>query len=469
MRARQRPRALALALVLAAAAHAAEDTAQPGAPPSAAAPPPAAPGGSYAAERLSLNFQDVEVRSVLQLIADFIGANLVTSDSVSGTMTIRLDDVPWDQALELILRTEGLARREYGNVLLIGPADELAAQEKQELQNRQEMSELAPLVTEFVRVRYASAGQVAALLGGGAASVLSERGAALVDERTNTVILTDTAERLAGFRTALAHLDIPVRQVLIEARIVNVNTDISEELGIRWGGAAKRTLRDGRTLRYGGRGAAAAGGEDGAPADDAVVNLGLASPGATRIGVALAGADRLLDVELSALASEGRARIVARPQVITTDKQSATIESGVEIPFQEATSSGATSTSFKEAVLQLDVTPQITPDERVIMNLEVKQDTVGTLYDGVPSINTTKIITQVLIDHGETVVLGGITRTDRNASVSKTPFFGDLPFLGRLFRRSLERDGKQELLVFVTPWILEDAAAQAARPAPPAS
>ena len=417
---------------------------------------PQAAEGTYGGERLSLNFQEVEVRSVLQLIADFIGANLITSDSVTGTMTLRLEDVPWDQALDLILRTEGLSKREYGNVLLIGPADELASQERTELEHLRELSELAPLTTEYIRVRYANAAQMVALLGSGAGSVLSERGAALVDERTNTVVLTDTAERLAGFRAALAKLDIPVRQVLIEGRIVNVNRDYSERLGVRWGGVGRDVLTDGSELQYGGGSAASAQTGEGREGDSWVVDLTDSAPGATRVQVGLAAVDYHLDLELSALASEGHAEIIARPQVVTTDKQQATIESGVEIPYQEASSSGATSTSFKEAVMQLEVIPHVTPNERIIMDLVVKQDTVGTLYNGVPSINTTKIITQVFIGNGETVVLGGITRSDRNASITKTPFFGDLPFLGRLFRRSIERDDEHELLIFITPTIVDE-------------
>ena len=416
---------------------------------------PQAAEGSYGGERLSLNFQEVEVRSVLQLIADFIGANLITSDSVTGTMTLRLEDVPWDQALDLILRTEGLSKREYGNVLLIGPADELASQERTELEHLRELSELAPLTTEYIRVRYANAAQMVALLGSGAGSVLSERGAALVDERTNTVVLTDTAERLDGFRAALAKLDIPVRQVLIEGRIVNVNRDFSERLGVRWGGVGRDVLTDGSELQYGG-GTASGQAAEGREGENWVVDLTDASPGTTGVQVGLAAVDYHLDLELSALASEGHAEIIARPQVVTTDKQQATIESGVEIPYQEASSSGATSTSFKEAVMQLEVIPHVTPNERIIMDLVVKQDTVGTLYNGVPSINTTKIITQVFIGNGETVVLGGITRSDRNASITKTPFFGDLPFLGRLFRRSIERDGEHELLIFITPTIVDE-------------
>ena len=394
------------------------------------------------------------MRSVLQLIADFIGANLITSDSVTGTMTLRLEDVPWDQALDLILRTEGLSKREYGNVLLIGPADELASQERTELENLRELSELAPLTTEYVRVRYANAAQMVALLGSGAGSVLSERGAALVDERTNTVVLTDTVERLAGFRAALANLDIPVRQVAIEGRIVNVNRDHSERLGIRWGGVGRDVLDDGSELQYGGAGAVTGSAGEGGESGNWVVGLADTLPSATRVRVGLTAVDYRLDLELSALASEGHAEIIARPQVVTTDKQQATIESGVEIPYQEASSSGATSTSFKEAVMQLEVVPHVTPNERIIMDLVVKQDTVGTLYNGVPSINTTKIITQVFVGNGETVVLGGITRTDRNASITKTPFFGDLPFLGRLFRRSIERDDQHEMLIFITPTVL---------------
>ncbi len=428
----------------------------------------------YKGEKLSLNFQDIEVRSVLQLIADFTGLNLVASDTVSGRITLRLKNVPSDQALELILKTKGLDKRQEGNVLLVAPAAEIAAREKLELENKRQIAELAPLRTEFIRVRYASARELFDLFEkksdseAGGESVLSSRGSVIVDERTNSIILTDTAEKLENFRRILAQLDVPVRQVLIEARIVSANANFSESLGIRWGGAATESVRDSTAVAGGGlepvddlADTNAAGGTrpDVTFPDALVVDLGVQDQGATRFALGFVGPGYLIDAELSALASEGEAEVVARPKVITADKQAATIQSGVEIPFQEASSSGATSTSFKEAVLSLEVTPQITPDDHIIMDLQVNQDSVGQIFQGVPSINTNEITTQVLVENGQTVVLGGIFQTSTSHEVSKTPFLGDLPYVGRVFRRTIERDDRQELLVFITPRIVEDVLA----------
>ena len=423
----------------------------------------------FVGEKLSLNFQDIEVRSVLQLIADFTDLNLVASDTVAGRITLRLKNVPWDQALDLILKTKGLDKRQVGNVLLVAPAAEIAAREKLQLENQKQISELAPLRTEFLQIRYASATELVALFTGDAGgTMLSDRGSVIVDERTNSVILTDTAANLEEFRRVIAQLDIPVRQVLIEARIVNANTNFSEQLGIRWGGGAVKS-NGASALKYGGsletltelQDVVVGGAGEITSPGDLVVDLGVQGAGTTSIGIGLAnGTDYIIDLELSALAADGHAEIVARPKVITADKQAATIESGVEIPFQEATSSGATSTSFKEAVLKLDVTPQITPDERIIMDLTVNQDTVGQVFNGIPSINTTQITTQVLVDNGQTVVLGGIFQTDKNVSTTKTPFLGDLPYVGTLFRRRVERDDKQELLIFITPRIIHDTLSQ---------
>ena len=421
----------------------------------------------YTGEKLSLNFQDIEVRSVLQLIADFTDLNLVASDTVSGRITLRLKNVPWDQALELILKTKGLDKRQVGNVLLVAPAAEIAAREKLELENQKQIAELAPLRTEFIQIRYASANELFELFnnaaGEGEQSMLSDRGSVIVDERTNAIILTDTANKLEEFRRVIAQLDVPVRQVLIEARIVTANANFSQQLGIRWGGGGL-DRRGNTTLKVGGSLDTLAELQDGIlnpPAvvsfpEDLVVDLGVSGAGASSFGIGITGNDYLLDLELSALSSDGHAEVVARPKVITADKSSATIESGVEIPYQESTSSGATSTSFKDAVLSLEVTPQITPDDRIIMELNVKQDTVGQVFNGVPSINTNQIETQVLVDNGQTVVLGGIFQTDKNISTTKTPFLGDLPYVGRLFRRDIERDDKQELLIFITPRIIQD-------------
>ena len=425
----------------------------------------------YSGEKLSLNFQDIEVRSVLQLIADFTDLNLVASDTVSGRITLRLKNVPWDQALELILKTKGLDQRQVGNVLLVAPAAEIAAREKLELENQKQISELAPLRTEFIQIRYASATELFDLFSNAAGSsgeqsMLSERGSVIVDERTNAIILTDTADRLEEFRRVIAQLDVPVRQVLIEARIVTAQTNFSEELGIRWGGGAIER-NSGRTpeMKFGGsretlgelQNIIVDGTGEVTSPGDLVVDLGVTGPGASSFAIGITGTDYLLDLELSALAADGHAEVVARPKVITADKSAAIIESGVEIPYQEASSSGATSTSFKDAVLSLEVTPQITPDDRIIMELNVKQDTVGQIFNGVPSINTNEIETEVLVDNGATLVLGGIFQTDKNVSTTKTPFFGDLPYIGRLFRRDIERDDKQELLIFITPRIVHDA------------
>lgn len=423
----------------------------------------------YSGEKLSLNFQDIEVRSVLQLIADFTDLNLVASDTVSGRITLRLKNVPWDQALELILKTKGLDQRQVGNVLLVAPAAEIAAREKLELENQKQISELAPLQTEFIQVRYASATQLFELFNNAAGneqSVLSERGSVIVDERTNAIILTDTADRLQEFRKVINQLDIPVRQVLIEARIVTASDDFSEDLGIRWGFADLKQESSTRFRRAGGslttlqdlQDVIANGGTgDITYPEQMVVDLGVAKEGATSFGVGLTGAGYLLDLELSALAADGHAEVVARPKVITADKNPALIESGTEIPYQEATSSGATSTSFKDATLALEVTPQITPDDRIIMELNVKQDTVGAVFNGVPSIDTNQIETQVLVDNGQTIVLGGIFTTDKQYSTTKTPFLGDLPYAGRLFRRTEERDNKTELLIFITPRIIQES------------
>jgi type IV pilus assembly protein PilQ len=420
----------------------------------------------YTGEKLSLNFQDIEVRSVLQLIADFTDLNLVASDTVSGRITLRLKNVPWDQALELILRTKGLDKRQVGNVLLVAPAAEIAAREKLELENQKQISELAPLRSEFIQVSYASASELFALFnaagGDSKRSMLSERGSVIVDERTNAIILTETADKIEEFRRVIAQLDVPVRQVLIEARIVTANANYSKELGIRWGGGA---INDGgTTIRAGGsldtlvelQNALATGVGNVTYPGALAVDLGVSAASASSFGIGFTGADYLLDLELSALASDGHAEVVARPKVITADKSAAIIQSGVEIPFQEASSSGATSTSFKDAVLGLEVTPQITPDDRIIMKLTVKQDTVGQVFQGVPSINTNEIQTVVLVDNAQTIVLGGVFTIDRNFSTTKTPFLGDLPYVGRAFRRTVERDDKQELLIFITPRIIQD-------------
>ena len=445
----------------------------------------------YKGEKLSLNFQDIEIRSVLQLIADFTDLNLVASDTVAGRITLRLQNVPWDQALDIVLRTRGLDKRQVGNVLLVAPAAEIAAREKQELDNRRQIQELAPLRTEFIQILYAEAQEIAGLLqgvgggaggaGGGAAGggggggagggaggvggparLLSERGSVLVDQRTNSIILNETADKIVEIRRLIQQLDIPVRQVLIEARIVNANANFSESLGIRWGGGVGKEV-DGQFLSIASDQETAQSIRDSVGQDQGVtvanfpaVDLSVGAATST-FAVGIGGNDYLLDLELSALASEGNGEIVARPKVITADQQTATIESGTQIPFQEATSAGATSTSFQDAVLSLEVTPQITPDNRIIMDLQVNQDEVGQIFNGIPSIDTNAVSTQVLVDNGQTIVLGGIFRDTSNVSEDKTPFLGDLPFIGRAFRRTISSQEKRELLIFITPRIIDDA------------
>jgi type IV pilus assembly protein PilQ len=423
----------------------------------------------FRGEKLSLNFQDIEIRSVLQLIADFNDKNLVASDTVSGRITLRLKNVPWDQALDIIMKTKGLDKREAGNVLMVAPASELAAREKLELESRQQISELAPLRTEFIEVRYANAAEIFALFeqsSGEGDGVITGRGNVIVDERTNSIILTETTDKINDFRAVLEQLDVPVKQVLIEARIVTASSNFSEAMGVRWGGLGVGSYDGGNIVtQVGGnlttiddiRQADPEDGISSAAEDNLMVDLGIGVSDATKFAVGIVDEKYLLNLELSAMESEGHAEVIARPKVITADKQEATISSGVEIPYQEASSSGATSVSFKSATLSLSVKPQITPDDRIIMELEVKQDTVGAVFNGVPSINTNNIKTQVLVDNGETIVLGGIFTTQVTESETKTPILGDIPYLGSLFKRQTQSDDKQELLIFITPRLIKDS------------
>ncbi len=424
----------------------------------------------FRGEKLSLNFQDIEIRSVLQLIADFNDKNLVATDTVTGRITLRLKNVPWDQALDIIMKTKGLAVREVGNVMYVAPAEELAARDKLELESQQQISELAPLRTEFIEVRYANASEIFDLFKsseeGEGSGVVSGRGSVIVDERTNSIILTETTNKINEFRSVLEKLDVPVRQVLIEARIVTASSNFSEALGVRWGGLGYGLYNDSTTVSTTGgslttvqevRDGLGEGEITFTSPDHLVVDLGVGSADATSFAIGVIDGKYLLDLEISALESEGSAEVIARPKVITADKKEASISSGVQIPYQEASSSGATSVSFASATLELSVKPQITPDDRIIMELEVKQDTVGAVFNGVPSINTNNVQTQVLVDNGETIVLGGIFTTQVTESVTKTPFFGDLPYVGRLFRRNTKTDDKQELLIFITPRLLRDS------------
>jgi type IV pilus assembly protein PilQ len=428
----------------------------------------------YTGEKLSLNFQDIEVRAVLQLIADFTGLNMVTSDSVRGNLTLRLKNVPWDQALDIILKTKGLAMRKSGNVILVAPSQEIAAQEKLELAAQKQIEELAPLKSEIVQINYAKAKDVAKLLtskGG----LLSTRGTVSVDERTNTLLLADTADRLTEIRKLVNKLDVPIRQVMIESRIVIADDNFAKDLGVRFG--ATKVKERGNDLIFGSGSLESTDtmassamdnlANNGNPYPISVptgvggipqrmnVNMPVVGANAGRIAFSILSSSTLLDLELSALQAEGRGEIVSNPRVITSNQKEAFIEQGTEIPYLQSSSSGAANVAFKKAVLSLKVTPQITPDDRIILDLAVNKDGVGQIFSGIPSIDTKEVQTQVLMDNGETVVLGGVyEQTNRNDS-ERVPFFGDLPFIGALFRTTRERNDKSELLIFVTPKILK--------------
>lgn len=435
---------------------------------------------AYVGDRLSLNFQDIDVRAVLQLIADFTDLNLVASDTVGGKITLRLQNVPWDQALDLILKTKGLDKRQEGNVLLVAPAAEIAKREQQEIQTNKQIEELAPLQTEFIRVRYAKASDIFALLNGGgssgntdepgsesSAALLSSRATVVVDERTNSLLVTETAAKLDDLRQLINLIDVPIRQVMIEARIVSATTDASEKMGIQWGvhnqnsldGGSKRVFTSGGQdsfIQYANN--VATGSTDEIPFNN-MVDLGVADQGATNINIGFLSSSRILDLQLSAIESSGKGEVVSQPKIITGDKQNAIIKSGQEIAYQESAANGGTTTAFKDAALILDVTPSITPDDRVIMDLKITQDSIAGFAPGTraPIIDTTEIETQVLVNNGETVVLGGIFQVEEIEGVTKTPFLGDIPYLGRLFRRTDVSSTKTEILLFITPRILADS------------
>ena len=420
----------------------------------------------YTGERLSLNFQDIEVRAVLQLIADFTGLNMVASDTVRGNVTLRLKNVPWDQALDIILKSKGLGMRKDGNVILVAPQEEIAAREKLELEASKQIEELAPLSTEFIQVNYAKAGELAALIKAKENNLLSERGNVSIDERTNTLIVQDVAASLESIRSMVTKLDIPVRQVLIESRIVNADESFAKDLGVNFG--FSRTTSGQGTLSDNEAHLTVGGGQPGdtdfgggtsfnSGEENLMVTLPVAgATGSFKLAYGVIGS-YLLQLELSAALAEGRGEDIASPKVITANQREAVIESGVEIPYQQATSSGATSVSFKKAVLALRVTPQITPDDRVLLDLNVNQDTRGSPdVLGVPPINTRNVSTQVLVDNGETVVLGGVYSQNTSNTLDRIPFFGDLPYVGFLFKRTSEEKTKSELLIFVTPKILKE-------------
>nr|WP_286790427.1 MULTISPECIES: type IV pilus secretin PilQ [unclassified Pseudomonas] len=407
---------------------------------------------TYTGEKLSLNFQDIDVRSVLQLIADFTGLNLVASDTVQGNITLRLQNVPWDQALDLVLKTKGLDKRQIGNVLLIAPADEIAARERQELESQKQIQELAPLRRELIQVNYAKAADMAKLFQSvtKADTGQSERGSITVDDRTNSIIAYQTQDRLDELRRIVSQLDIPVRQVMIEARIVEANVNYNKQLGVNWSGS--RSGNGNFTISGG------AGSTTGTSSPFVDLGVGSATSG---IGIGFLTGSTTLDLQLSAMEATGNGEIVSQPKVVTSDKETAKILRGTEIPYQEASSSGATSTSFKEAALSLEVTPQITPDNRIIMEVKVNKDAPdyqNRLDNGAPPISKNEVNAKVLVADGETIVIGGVFSNTQSKSTSKVPLLGDVPYVGRLFRRDSVTDEKVELLVFLTPRIMNNQA-----------
>ena len=433
----------------------------------------------YEGQRLTLNFQDIETRAVLQLLAETSGKNIVVSDTVQGNVTLRLRNVPWDQALDIVMTTKGLAMRQNGNVIIVAPAEEIASRETADLEAKLAINELEPLYSEFLQINYAKAGDLAALINGDADnSMLSERGSIAVDDRTGTLLISDTAERLQNVRRMVRMLDVPIKQVLIESRIVVVNDNFSRDLGVRLGVSAVDWNGSNTTIVTSGTGSATdtmigsavANLNDplnGTPFPVAIpslsnrynVNVPIENA-AGRFSLAVLGTDYLVDLELTALQAEGRGEIVSTPRVITANQKEARIEQGVEIPYQQSASSGATTIQFKKAVLSLVVTPQITPDNNIIMDLKVHKDSVGEIISTgglggtVPSIDTRSIETQVLVSDGQTVVLGGIYETSRRETILKVPLLGDIPVVGYFFKSTKLENNKAELLIFVTPRIL---------------
>jgi type IV pilus assembly protein PilQ len=428
-------------------------------------------GGGYKGERLSLNFQNVEVRAVLQVIADFTGLNIITSDTVGGNLTLRLKDVPWDQALDIILQSKGLDMRKTGNVVWIAPRDELATREKLALEAQAQINDLEPTRTESFQLNYQKAVDVQKLLSDPSQRVLSKRGSAVVDPRTNTLFVQDTPARLEEVRRVLRKVDVAVRQVMIESRIVEATDTFSRNLGVRMGLVEDLRVSPTRTARLG----TALGGtiDNTGQAAGLVQGIPTLSGGGLNVNLpvpGLAGANpgvfslllfnrdrsRIVSMELTALQADGKGRIISSPRVITADQVEATIEQGTEIPYQQATSSGATSVSFKKATLSLKVKPQVTPDDNVIMNLNVHKDSVGAVTLAGPSIDTKQIVTEVLVENGGTVVIGGIYTQEERSQTNKIPVLGDLPYVGFLFKQNLRADNRSELLIFITPRILKD-------------
>jgi type IV pilus assembly protein PilQ len=446
----------------------------------------------FTGERMSLAFQDIETRAVLQLIMDTSGENIVVSDSVTGSVTLRLQNVPWDQVLDVVLRLKGLGMRRDGNVILVAPAEELATREKAELEAKKDIGNLAPLRTEYLQVNYAKAEDIAALIraqgttsSSGAAtaggkSLLSQRGSVTIDARTNTLLVQDTSDSIASIRSLVSTLDIPVRQVLIEARIVVVSSDFTRDLGVRAGFTAiagkgndglystTGTAAGNDTILSSALDNLATGGgplpvqvpTGGSAANRYNVNLPVANP-AGSLAMMVLGSDYIVDLELSAAQSEGKGEVISSPRIMAANQQEAWIEQGTEIPYQEAASSGAATIQFKKAVLSLKVTPLITPDNRLILDLNVKKQRVGQVVVttggvNVPSIDTSEITTTVFMGDGQTVVLGGILETERRESEKKVPWLGDIPGLGYLFKTTSKVNNKDELLIFITPKIVRE-------------
>ena len=447
----------------------------------------------YTGEALSMEFQDVEIRSVLDILAQFTEMNIVASDSVAGNITLRLINVPWDQALDIILKSKNLGKRENGNVILVAPSTELAEQEARELEAQQAVESYAPLRTEYIRLSYAKAANVLTLISQGSGSsgssgsnsnignansvdnntLLSNRGTVTVDERTNTLIIKDVAESIENIHKLIGKIDIPVRQVMIEARIVSATDSFSKEIGVRWGilsngaannrnllvGGSNQTLWDlkdfdvetttvnGQTVSY--------PKYDISRPDNLNVDLGVANP-AGRIAFGLLSmSDVMLDLELSALQADNRGEVISTPKILTADKQKAKVSSGTQIPYQEASASGATTTSFKEAALSLEATPNITPDGKIGLQLVITNGT-PTIINNQVAIAEDSISTNVIVEDGQTVVLGGVFKNRTNNEVSKVPFLGDLPYVGRAFRKDVRNNSKEELLIFVTPKLIND-------------
>ncbi len=421
----------------------------------------------FTGKRISLNFQNINIRAVLQLLADFTGVNMVVSDNVKGDITLRLNDIPWDQALDIILTTQGLDKRRTGNVMLIDTKANLDKMEESKLKSQQIIQKLEPIRSDLLQINYAKAADLAILIKDKQNSLLSEKGKISVDARTNTIWIQDTGTKIEEVRDLIKQLDVPVKQVLIEARIVEVSKDFSQDIGIRWGISRPPTLSGTlsganqmqRSVVTGVDPLAAAANvtpfTDRLNLDLVAAPANLANPATLGIALAKINDNILLDLELSALESEGRAELISSPRLITINQQSALIESGQEIPYQEATSSGATAVAFKKAVLSLKVTPQITPDGKILMDLQINQDTASPqTFNGVPAILTKEIQTNVLVNNGQTIVLGGIYTQDKTKTINRIPFFGELPVVGVLFRNKQVGIKNDELLIFITPKII---------------